>query len=133
MRSKSAVETARTFKRMIAKRRPQKIGSDKETEYKGAFEQICYSEGMLTYTTQSETKSAFAERNIRSLKNIFYKYFEHKCTYDIQKLQSFVGRINWRAKRVTKIPPIKVTRKHAEISRDRQNATFWSWRQSLDR
>ena len=37
--------------------------------------------GIHLYTTENETKSAFAERNIRSLKNIIYKYLEEKWTW----------------------------------------------------
>ena len=58
-------------------------------------------------------KSAFAERNIRSLKSIIYKYLEFECTYSyIEKLQSFVQTINSRVNRVTKLTLNKVTRKH---------------------
>ena len=73
MRSKSAEETAGTFTKMIEKQKPQKVWTDKGTEIKGAFKKLCDQEGIETYTTQSETKSAYAERNTRSLKNIIYK------------------------------------------------------------
>ena len=65
-----------------------------------------------TYTTESEKKSAFAERNIRSLKSLIYKYFEDKWTYPyIDKLQVFVNTINSRTNRVIKLAPKKVTKK----------------------
>ena len=113
MRSKSAKETARTFKRMIQKQKPQKVWSDKGTEFKGAFKRLCDQEGIETYTTQSETKSAFAERNIRSRKNIIYKHLEHKWTYHyINKLSQFVDTMNSRVNRMTKLAPNKVTKKH---------------------
>ena len=81
MRSKSAVETARTFKKITQKQKPQKVWTDEGTEFKGAFKNLCDQEGIETYTIQSETTSAHAERNIRSLKNIIYKHLEHKWTY----------------------------------------------------
>ena len=57
-------------------------------------------------------KSAFAERNIRSLKGLIYKYLEDKWTYSyIDKLQDFVNTINSRTNRVTKIAPNEVTKK----------------------
>ena len=90
MRSKSTEETAQTFRRMIAKRRPQKIWSDKRTEFMGAFQQLCNSESILTYATEGKTELAFAEQNIQSLKRSFYKHLEHKSTYHcLQKLKSF--------------------------------------------
>ena len=66
----NAPDAAKAFEKMTEKRQPQKIWSDKETEFKGAFKNLA-----------SETKSAFAERNIRSLKNIMYKHMENKWTY----------------------------------------------------
>ena len=69
MRSKTAEETAKTFARMITKEKPQKIWSDNGTEFKRAFKRCCEINNVQTYTTHSEAKSAFAERNIRSLKN----------------------------------------------------------------
>ena len=113
MRSKSAPDAAKAFKKMIEKVQPQKVWSDKGTEFKGAFKNLCDQRGIATYTTASETKSAFAERNIRSLKNIMYKHMENKWTYHyISKLSQFVSTINSRVNRVTKLAPNKVTKKH---------------------
>ena len=57
-------------------------------------------------------KSAFAERNIRSLKNLIYKYLEDKCTHSyINQFQSLVQTINSRVNRVMKLAPNKVTKK----------------------
>ena len=67
-------------------------------------------------TTESETKSAFAERNIRSLKNIIYKYLEEKWTWTyIEDLPQFLNTINSRVKRVTHLAPNKVFKKHDAI------------------
>ena len=113
MRSKSAPDAAKAFEKMIEKVQPQKVWSDKGTEFKGAFKNLCDKRGIATYTTASETKSAFAERNIRSLKNIMYKHMENKWTYHyISKLSQFVSTINSRVNRVTKLAPNKVTKKH---------------------
>ena len=113
MRTKGADETAKTFGRTITKTKPLKVWSDKGTEFKGAFKKFCESKGINTYTTNSEAKSAFAERNIRSLKNIIYKYLENKWSYRyINELQSFVNTINSRINRVTGLAPNKVSAKH---------------------
>ena len=53
MRSKSAEETAGTFRKMIEKQ-DTKVWTDKGAEYKI----LCGQEGIATYTTQSESKSA---------------------------------------------------------------------------
>ena len=68
MKTKDSQETVKTFSSMITKRnRRKKIWVDKETELAGAF---CAAEGIQVYSTMGETKAAFAERRIRSLKNI---------------------------------------------------------------
>ena len=44
----------------------------------------------------SETKAAFAERTIRSLKNIFHRYMEDNRYKYIHKLTQFVTTVNLR-------------------------------------
>ena len=44
----------------------------------------------------SETKAAFAERTIRSLKNILYRYMEDNGFKYIHKLTQFVTTLNFR-------------------------------------
>ena len=113
MRSKTAPDAAKAFEKMIEKVQPQKVWSDKETEFKGAIKNLCDKRGIAIYTTASETKSAFAESNIRSLENIMYKHMENKRTYHyISKLSQFVSTITSRVNRVTKLAPNKVTKKH---------------------
>ena len=72
MKTKDPQETVKAFSSMITKRnRPKKIWVGKGTEFAGAFKKFCTVEGIQIYSTMSETKAAFAERTIRSLKNIF--------------------------------------------------------------
>ena len=97
---------------MIKTKQPKKIWVDKGTELKGEFEKLCTKREIIKYNTHSEKKTAFAERNIRLLKSIIYKYLEFEWTYGyFEKLQSFVQTINSRFKSVTKLAPNKVTRK----------------------
>ena len=96
---------------MIKNKQPQKVWVDDGTEFLGALKTLC-NKRIHLYSTFSEKKSAFAERNIRSLKNIIYKYLEEKWTYSyIDKLDQFVKTINSRVNRVTKLAPNKVTKK----------------------
>ena len=82
-------ETVKAFSSMITKKnRPKKIWVDKGTEIAGAFQKFC--EGIQVYSTMSQTKAAFAECTIRSLKNLLYRYmedFRYKYTH---KLPQFV-------------------------------------------
>ena len=75
MKSKGSKETVRAFLSMIIKKnRPKKIWVDKGTDFAGEFKKLCKAEGVQTYSTMSETEAAFAERTIRSLKNILHRY-----------------------------------------------------------
>ena len=112
LKSKYVTSTVKAFKQMIKTKQPQKVWVDKGTEFKESFKTLCEKKGIKTYTTESEKKSAFAERTIRSLKSLIYKYLEHKWTYSyIDKLQDFVNTKNSRTNRVSKLAPNKVTKK----------------------
>ena len=70
LETKYATETAQVFKKMIKHKQPEKVLVDDGTAFLGAFKALCTERGFHLYSTFSEKKSAFAERNIRSLKNI---------------------------------------------------------------
>ena len=77
MKSKDSKETVRAFLSMITKKElSQKNWVDKGTEFAGEFKKLWKAEGIQIYSTMSETKAAFAERTILSLKNILYRYME---------------------------------------------------------
>ena len=56
----------------------------------------------------SETKAAFAERKIRSLKNILYRYLEHNGYKYFHKLTQFVTTLNSRRNCSTDLIPKNV-------------------------
>ena len=70
MKALYAKDAVEAFKEKMKKKKLVKVWTDKESESKGDFKKFCEKKGIHLYTTESETKSAFAERNIRSLKNI---------------------------------------------------------------
>ena len=95
MKTKDSQETVKAFSSMITKRnRPKKIWVDKGTEFAGAFKNFCAAKGIQVYSTMSETKAAFAERTIRSLKNILYRYMEDFGYKYTQKLPQFINTLN---------------------------------------
>ena len=97
MKTEDSQETVKAFSSMIAKRyRPKTIWVDKGTEVAGASKKICAAEGIQVYSTMSETKAAFAERTIRSLKNILYRYMEVFGYKFIHKLPQFITTLNSR-------------------------------------
>ena len=82
---------------MITKRnRPRKIWVDKGTEFAGECRELCKAEGIQIYSTMSETKAAFAERTLRSLKKILYRYMEDNGYKYIHKLTQFVSTLKSR-------------------------------------
>ena len=116
MRSKYAEETANSFARMINKKKPQKVWSGKGTEFRGASERFCQSNEIATYSTHSDAKSAFAGRNIRSLKNIIYKHLENKWSYHyMNEVKSFVQTVKSRVNRMTGLAPNKISKRHVPI------------------
>ena len=116
LKTKYATETAEAFKKMTKHKQPKKVWVDDGTEFLGAFKALCNKRGIHLYSTFSEKKSAFAERNIRSLKKIIYRYLEEKWTYSyLDKLDSFVRTINSRVNRTINLAPNKVTKK--DVSR----------------
>ena len=97
MKTKGSKETVRAFLTMITKKnRHKKIWVDKGTEFAGDFKNFCKAEGTQIYFTMSEAKAAFAERTIRSLKNILYRYMEDNGYKYIHKLTQFVTTLNSR-------------------------------------
>ena len=80
------------------KNRPKKIWVDKGTDFAGEFKKLCKAEGRQNYSTMSETKAAFAERTIRSLKNKLYRNMEDNGYQYIQKLSQFVTTLKSRRK-----------------------------------
>ena len=91
---------------------PEKIWVDKGREFSGEFSTFCSQKGIEIYSTKSETKSALAERNIRSLKSLIFKYMhEHDQSRYFDKLDQLVAIINNRVNRMTKLAPISVSQK----------------------
>ena len=97
MKTKDSQETVKAFSSMITKKnRPKKIWVDKGTEFAGAFKKFCAAEGIQIYSIMSENKAVFAERTIRSLKKILYRYMEDFGYKYIHKLSQFITTLNSR-------------------------------------
>ena len=99
MKTKGSHETVKAFSSMITKNnRPKKIGVDKGIKFAGAFKKFCAAEGIQVYSTMSEIKAAFAERTIRSLKNILYPYMEDFGYKYIHRQHHIITILNSRRK-----------------------------------
>ena len=67
-----------------------------ETEFAAAFQKFSAAEEIQVYSTMSETKAAFAERTIRSLKNNLYRYMEDYGYKYLHKIHQFITTLNSR-------------------------------------
>ena len=72
---------------------------DQGTEFGGEFKKFCKSKDIKIFSTRSETKAVVAERAIRSLKNIIYRYMEENGDKYVHKMDSFVNTMNTRVNR----------------------------------
>lgn len=82
-------------------RRPKNLRTDKGTEFKNrAVRKILKDENINAFVTKNETKANYAERVIRTLKGLTYRYFLHNQTYVYQDvLQKLVNNYNKRPHR----------------------------------
>ena len=79
-------------------RRPEKMRSDQGLEFVGRNTQkFLKNNGIIHFTTVSDTKACFAERVIRSLKRLMYRYFQANQTYRyLDVLQDLIHNYNNR-------------------------------------
>ena len=77
MKSKYSTDAVVAFKKMLRKKSmPAKVWVDQGTEFSGELRKFCTDKKIKIYSTRSETKAAVAERAIKFLKNIIYRYME---------------------------------------------------------
>lgn len=118
MRGKTAPHTKKAFETMLGEtmaQKPVKCWVDEGGEFEGEFKRFCEANGIHIYHTFTETKSSFAERYIRTLKSIVYKYMAANETdrYIIQ-LPSIVKLMNSRVNRMIGMAPEDVTSGHTD-------------------
>ena len=77
MKSKNSTDAVVAFKKMLRKNNiPQKVWVDQGTEFGGKIRKSLRQKKTKIYSMRSETKAAVAERAIRSLKNVIYRFME---------------------------------------------------------
>ena len=75
------------------------IAMNTNSAFTGQFQENPFIIRNLVCETRSETKAAVAERAIRSLKNIIYRYMEENGDKYVHKMDSFVNTMNTRVNR----------------------------------
>ena len=97
MKIKVYKEAIRAYLTMITENNWHwKTSVDKGRQIAEEFLKLFKAEWIQTYSTMSETKAAFAEPTIWSLRNILYRYMEDYGYKYIHKLSQFVTHLNSR-------------------------------------
>ena len=106
MKTKDSKQTVKTVSKKITKKnRPKKNCVVQGTKFAGEFEDFCSAEEIETYSTKSETKAAFAERTIRSLEDILYRYMQDYGYKHIHKIPHFIVIMNYGNNRSVEMKP----------------------------
>ena len=100
IKSKSQNDMVEAFKTLLhtTTRRPQVLRTDNGREFLNGCVQKLFSEARVKhFTTKNETKANYAERVIRTLKGLVYRYCVHNQTYKYDAvLQDLVQNYNHR-------------------------------------
>ena len=99
----------------MTNRRPKHLRTDKGTEFKNkAVRKLLKDQNIHAYTTKNETKANYAERVIRTLKGLMYRYFIHRQTYSYTDvLEQLVENYNTRPHRSLKgLAPTQINKRN---------------------
>lgn len=83
MMSKRGKDTSKAFEKIITTsgRQPEKLQTDKGTEfYNSDFKKVLKKYNIKLYSTESDKKAAIAERCIKEIKKLIYRYMTDKQT-----------------------------------------------------
>lgn len=99
MSNKSGIQTAQAFQKILsrsAERCPEKLQTDKGKEfYNKHFEAVMKQHGIIHYSTESDKKAAIAERCIKEIKKLIYRFLStYQTNRYIDDLQNIVQTYN---------------------------------------
>ena len=84
MINKSGVQTTKAFEKILKRahpRKPEKLQTDKGREfYNKDFKNLMKEQNIILYSTESDMKAAIAERCIKEIKKLVYRYLTFKQT-----------------------------------------------------
>lgn len=107
LKTKSGKEVAEAFEQIFSKTKPpQKLRTDKGTEFTNVYVQKIFNKYNIEFfTTQNETKSAIAERGIKTIKGRIMKIINASHSYvwidDIQDVtESYNNSIHSSTKKI---------------------------------
>ena len=113
LKNKKGKTVANALKDIFKKRKPEKLWTDKGTEFKNKD----VKDLVELYSTENEEKSSIAERWIRTIKEKMWKYFTDNNTYKyIDVLPDLVEDYNNTVHSSTKLTPIEASKKKNELT-----------------
>ena len=87
-KTKTAEETLKSLKSIIKKsgRKPQRLQSDRGTEYASVFKRYCDSQGIPIFHVESELKACIVERVIGTILSRVWRFLQHKNSFTWYKV-----------------------------------------------
>ena len=123
IKDKKGTSIVNAFKKIISKRKPNKIWTDQGSEfYTKSFKDILKINIIKMYSSDNEGKSVVAERFIRTLKNKTFKRMtaiSKNVYFDV--LDDIVNKYNNTVHRTIKMKPIDVTDDYSAEYNEYQN------------
>ena len=120
IKTKSQNDMKAGFESILSRttRQPRKLRTDNGKEFTSrAMKQYFKSKNIKAFTTKNETKANYAERAIRTVKSLLYRYFLHKQTHRyVDILQDLVFTYNNRPhKSLESQAPVSVTSSNEDM------------------
>ena len=113
LKNKKGETVADALKDIFEKRKPEKLWTDKGTEFKNKD----VKKLIEIYSTENEEKSSIVERWIRTMKEKMWKYFTDNNTYNyINVLPDLVKDYNKTVHSSTKFTPKEASKKKNELT-----------------
>ena len=113
LKNKKGKTVAEALKNIFEKRKPEKLWTDKGTEFKNKD----VKKLIEIYSTENEEKSSIVERWIRTMKEKMWKYFTDNKTYTyMDVLPDLVEDYNNTVHSSIKMTPIEASKKKNELT-----------------
>ena len=116
IKKKTGSEVTKAFQKIFKERRPQRIQTDKGTEFINKQTQDLFKrQNIHWFATENETKAQVVERFNRTLKERMYKYFTaNKTNHWLNVLPQLVKNYNTSHHRSINMAPVEASKRANE-------------------
>ena len=118
LKKKDSKTVAEAFKTILKEgRKPEKLWTDKGTEFKKKFNDLLKTYNIELYHTENEEKSSIVERWIRTMKDKIWKYFTDSRTIRyIDVLPDLLEDYNNTVHSSTEFTPVEASKNKNELA-----------------